>query len=61
MNSNQKLISENLTIEEKRIKKFGRFFNNGKTYRNQKKKKKNCNISRRKKMKKNANHCQKKA
>ena len=40
MNNNQKLISENLTIEEKRIKKFGRFFNNGKTYRNEKKKKK---------------------
>ena len=39
MNSNQKLISENLTIEEKRIKKFRCFFNNGKTYRNQKKKK----------------------
>ena len=45
MNNNKKLISENLTIKEKRIKKFGRFFNNGKTYRNEKKKKKKFVIS----------------
>ena len=45
MKNNQNLISENLTIEEKRIKKFGRFFNDGKTYRKEKKKKKKFLIS----------------